>query len=316
MSEDYYYNRVNNFSGISSIDLTGQKPDYGSRVNFSAKNLSLDVHDNHLYIIPLGINSLEADFQLLYKTSENGAAEICNTLELTSGINTVSFSVDTDIYRNTFGFCDGYAINHKSSEDYEVAASIKVNEAPNLMNWSGTNFLNYELEHWSGSRDYETFDIVYTGVSDNKLNNFFYCTGDHTSNAENSPTGVNSAWDGGGVESSFFWCPDAGLQNEVNFDTVKFGERFVKRQIVKKNTALVPISYNFTDLSTKEAFSLLHFLENKGGYRRFTHSIPSVYNRPKVYICPEWSHTFKSFNSHDIQISLIEDPLGVIYEDN
>jgi phage-related protein len=315
MSEEYYYNRVSNFSGISEIDLTGKKPDYGSTVSFSAKNLSLDIHDNHLYVIPYGINSLEAEFQLLYKTTESGAAQICSTLENTSGITSVSFSVDGDIYKNSFGYCDGYAINHKSSEDYEVAASIKVTEAPNLMNWSGTNFLNYDMEDWSGATSYETFDIVYTGVNENKLNNFYYCTGDHVSDAENSPTGINSAW-GGGTGNSFFWCPDAGLQNEVSFDTVKFGERFVKRQIIKKNTALVPITYNFTDLSTKEAFSLLHFLETKGGYRRFNHLIPSVYNRPKVYICPQWQHTFKSFNAHDIQISLIEDPLGVIYEDD
>jgi len=315
MSEDYYYNRVQNFSGISGIDLTGKRPDYGSRVNFSAKNLSLKIHDNHLYVMPFGINSLEADFQLLYKTTESGAAQICSTLESTSGINSISFAVDNDMYKNNFGYCDGYAINHKSLEDYEVATSIKVTEAPNLFNWSGTNFLNYDLQNWSGATNYETFDIVYTGIDDNKLNNFYYCTGDHVSNADNSPTGANSAWEGG-TGLSFFWCPDAGLQNEVTFDTVKFGERFVKRQLIKRNTALVPISYTFTDLNTKEAFSLLHFLQNHGGYRRFRHQIPSVYNRPKVYICPQWSHTFKAFNAHDIQVSFIEDPLGVIYEDS
>ena len=57
---------------------------------------------------------------------------------------------------------------------------------------------------------------------------------------------------------------------------------------------------------------MLHFLERKGGYRRFEHQIPSLYDRPKVYYCPEWSHTWVSYNSNDLTVELIEDPLGVI----
>jgi hypothetical protein len=56
----------------------------------------------------------------------------------------------------------------------------------------------------------------------------------------------------------------------------------------------------------------MHFLENKGGYRRFAHEPPSVYNRPKVFYAPSWNHTWVYANSHDIEVSLIEDPLGVI----
>jgi hypothetical protein len=57
---------------------------------------------------------------------------------------------------------------------------------------------------------------------------------------------------------------------------------------------------------------MLHFLENKGGYRRFKHKISSVYNRPKVFICPEWTHTWVYNNSHNLSVSFKEDPLGVI----
>lgn len=313
MSEEYFYNRVNNFSGISGIDLTGVKPDYGSRVTFAADNLSVNIHDNHLYVIPNGLNSLRGNFELLYKVNESGAREIANHVEESSGISVLSFAIDGELFKNNYGYCDNYAINHKSVEDYEVALNIQVAEAPNMMNWSGTNYLNYELEQWTGSKEYSTFDIVYTGINDNKLNNFFYCTGDHTSTPDNSPTGLNSMW---ATNYDFFWCPDAGLQNEVTFDTLKFGAKLQKRQIIEKNTALVPVNYTFSDVTTKEALSILHFLENKGGYRRFRHQIPSVYNRPKVYICPRWSHEFKSFNSHTIQVSFIEDPLGVFYEDD
>jgi hypothetical protein len=56
----------------------------------------------------------------------------------------------------------------------------------------------------------------------------------------------------------------------------------------------------------------MHFLENKGGYRRFLHYAPSIYNRPKVFYSPSWNHTWKYYNSHDIEVNFIEDPLGVI----
>jgi hypothetical protein len=60
---------------------------------------------------------------------------------------------------------------------------------------------------------------------------------------------------------------------------------------------------------------MLHFLENKYGYRRFKNQIATVYNRPKVFYCPQWSHTWKYKNSHDLDVSLIEDPLGIIPKD-
>jgi len=57
---------------------------------------------------------------------------------------------------------------------------------------------------------------------------------------------------------------------------------------------------------------MLHFLENKGGYRRFRHQIPSLYNRPKVFYCQEWKHNWVYQDSHNLDVSLIEDPMGVI----
>ena len=57
---------------------------------------------------------------------------------------------------------------------------------------------------------------------------------------------------------------------------------------------------------------MLHFLENKGGYRRFKHQIKSVYNKPKVFMCPSWSHTFVYNNNHNLQVSFQEDSLGVL----
>jgi len=80
----------------------------------------------------------------------------------------------------------------------------------------------------------------------------------------------------------------------------------------KKNQSFFYLSYKFANISTLEAQSIMHFLENKGGYRRFLHNPPSVYNQPKVFYCASWSHTWNYIDSHSIDATLIEDPLGVI----
>ena len=82
----------------------------------------------------------------------------------------------------------------------------------------------------------------------------------------------------------------------------------------RDNNASFPVSYKFTSITDKQLKAMLHFLENKGGYRNFRHDIPSIYNRPKAMYCPQWSHTWKYKNSHDLEVTLIEDVLGVIKE--
>ena len=101
----------------------------------------------------------------------------------------------------------------------------------------------------------------------------------------------------------------------IKSDILSFKDSFTQRlggNAQTKNIAKFDISYTLTDISDKEAVTILHFLENKAGYRRFEHQIPSLYNRPKVYYCPEWTHTWKYANSNDITVSFVEDPLGVL----
>jgi phage-related protein len=80
----------------------------------------------------------------------------------------------------------------------------------------------------------------------------------------------------------------------------------------RKNLAPINFNYKFSKISTRQAKAIMHFLENKAGYRRFLHNPPSVYNRPKVFYSPSWTHSWSYEDSHDLTVSLIEDPLGVI----
>ena len=79
-----------------------------------------------------------------------------------------------------------------------------------------------------------------------------------------------------------------------------------------KDALTALMNYSFNNISDKQLKTMLHFLENKGGYRRFKHQIPSVYNRPKVYYSPKWTHTWNYVNSNTLSVELKEDPMGVI----
>jgi phage-related protein len=315
--ESLLYNRDTNFSGTSLISIEAVIPSYGARVSFSANNHSYETDNKYYNLMPMSANSLTAKFDVKYDVEESLARSLSYFFEAHSGVKQFKFRTDTEVYKEVSGVCINYAINHMNNQHYEVAASVEVLEAPNLLNWSGMNFVSGASSLWRANTAYEKYDVVLTGDhSSNKLNCFFYCTGDHTSSVEgttiaesNAPSGIKKFW-----SQKFFFEPDQGFQNDVRMDVqeINFKNSHKLRIKNKDNISSFPINYKFSSITTKQLKCMLHFLENKGGYRRFEHQIPSVYNRPKVYYCPEWSHTFKYYNSHDLDVSFIEDPLGVI----
>lgn len=309
MSEDLYYNRDVNLSGISDINISDYALSYGSSVSFSSSNYSYKTNDNYYNLIPLSINSLNAKFNSIYEVNEEDAQKIVNFFESKSGVNDFSYQPDASIYRALSGYCESYDVSHINNQHYEVAVTIDISEAPNLLNWSGGTYSTGVWSSFALSQDYEKYDVVYTGISSNKLDNFYYCTGDHTSAEDNSPTGNNSMW-----TQDFFFEPDIDVSNSVQFDVdaTDFQNSFKQRMKNRKNIATTPINYSYKNISTKQIRAMLHFLENKGGYRRFKHQIPSLYNRPKVFYCPEWKHDWVYQDSHNLSVSLSEDPMGVI----
>ncbi len=316
MASDLFYNRDSNISGVTietdylSLALT---PVYGSKASFSSREYSYETDDFYLNRIPNSMNSLEASFQVKYDLNEANTQKLAAFIEDNNGNRMFEFNIDNSgIYKSMSGVSDNYAINHVNNQHYEVAVSYSVDQAPNLFNWSGMNFLNYDFQEWN-DQSYEKYDIIYSGVNNNKLDNFYYCIEDHdASNDEvDGPTGSSSKW-----SQDFFFEPDIGFQNDVELKNhmTAFKNSFHLRIKDRDNNASFPVSYKFTSITDKQLKAMLHFLENKGGYRNFRHDIPSIYNRPKAMYCPQWSHTWKYKNSHDLEVTLIEDVLGVIKE--
>ena len=312
MAESLFYNRDLNISGIATpseladLSLT---PVYGSTVSFSADSNTY-LTDNFYYnSIPLSLNSLTAEFNVKYNVNETNVRKLISFFENQSGNKQIEFVADTRTYKTLSGFCNNYAVDFVNNQHFEVGVSIAVDGAPTLLNWSGGNFANVEFRGWTPSTTYKKYDVVFSGVNQNKLDNFFYCSGDHSSTEANSPTGASSAW-----SQKFFFEPDIGVSNDVGIkaDILNFNNSFRQRIKSKDNISTFGISYNFTNIDDHQLKSMIHFLERKGGYRRFEHQIPSVYNRPKVYYAPSWSHTWVAFNSNNLTVDLLEDPLGVI----
>tara|TARA_R110002012_G_scaffold32739_4_gene96311 strand:- start:497 stop:1480 length:984 start_codon:yes stop_codon:yes gene_type:complete len=318
--ENLLYNRDRNISGVTApTDLTGLSltPVYGSSVEFSSK-ANQYITDNFYYeSVPLSLNSLTAKFKVNYQTNETNARALANFFESKSGFLAMEFNADNSgIYKNLTGFCTSYAVSPQNNQNFNVSAEVDIDTAPNLLNWSGNNFTNTTFRNWIPSTSYKKYDVVYSGVSSNNLNNFYYCSGDHSASHSNSPTGASTKW-----TQKFFFEPDQNQDFSVGIksDVVEFENSFTQRLGGKKNTkniAKFDLSYSFTNITDHQLKSMLHFLENKAGYRRFEHQIPSVYNRPKVYHSPTWSHTWVYSNTNNLSVNLIEDPLGVIPTDS
>jgi phage-related protein len=340
MSEDLFYNRDRNISGItapenfSDLSLT---PVYGSRVEYTSKILSYETDDSYSNIIPASLNNLSVAYKVRYDVNEDNCAKLINFFESKEGHKSFIFNPDNSgIYKSNQSFCENYAVNYINNNHYEFAVDVSVDQAPSFFNWRSSYFLNFDsqreqsifntinikwkdynigwsnLKIWTTGKSYKKYDILYNDINTNKLNNFFYCSGDHLSSNSNSPTGVNSAW-----SQDFFFSPDIGFQNDVKIQVTKldFKNSFPLRIKTKNNTAKFDINYKFTNIDDRQLLCMLHFLENKAGYRKFRHQIPAVYNRPKVYHCPQWTHTWKYKNHHDLDVTFIEDPLGIIPTD-
>jgi len=314
MSESLFYNRDNNIEGVtvpSALSGLSLTPVYGSTVSFEARNHSYTTDDFYYNLIPQSINSLGAVFSLRYDVNENNAKKLAAFFEDQSGYLPIEFNPDNSgIYKTVSGFCDSYAINYINNQHFEVAVKLNVDHAPTLLNWSGMGtFPNLSFQGWKPSTSYEKYDIVYSGLNQNKLDNFYYCSGDHSSSESNSPTGTASMW-----TRKFFFEPDIGEQSNVDIkaDIIEYENSFVQRLKTNDNISTFNMRYTYSNISDHQTRCIIQFLENKGGYRRFEHQIPSVYNRPKVYYSPKWEHTWNYYNSNTLTVELTEDPLGVI----
>ena len=172
MSEDLFYNRDRNISGISVPDNLSDLslyPVYGSRAEFTSKILSYETDDSYFNAIPASLNNLSVAYKVRYDVNEENCAKLVNFFESKEGYQSFDFNPDNSgIYKSNKAFCDNYAINYINNNHYELAVDITVDQVPSFFNWKSSYILNFNTgqgqDIWNNINNPLTLDML---TSDN-----------------------------------------------------------------------------------------------------------------------------------------------------
>lgn len=310
-----FYNRDRNITGISTLTSFDFDPNYGSSISFTSKK-NVTPYNNYTFSsIPITANNIVAECNFSFTKERATAQKIIDFFESQSGTGAFAINDSSSIYRTLTGFADEFAINMQTNNLYNISLKFNVERNSSALNWKGMSFVNYEYKEWKVGEVYEKYQPVYFEINaQDKTRNFFYATESHTSSLSNAPLTNGGSW-----SQSLFYENDFNLnipttpRIEKNFFKNSFIQR-VKSQDNIHTFGNVQLVYkSISDFKLK---SLLHFLENSLGYKRFEFNLPQIYNRPKIFYVEEWQHVWKYKDSNDLTITLIEDPLGIINQND
>ena len=306
-----FYNRDRNIELASTLTGFSYNPVYGSTVAFSCKKNLVGFNNYTFSIAPITLNNIIAECNFNFIKEEDSAKKIIDFFESQSGTGAFAISDESNIYHTLTGFADDFSINMEGNNLYNVNLKFNVERNSSMLNWKSMSFVNYEFSEWQTGQSYKKYQPIYFEINDkDKTRNFFYATGDHISSTDNAPYTPTGAW-----TQSLFYENDFGLsvQDTPKVDRNIFKNSFTQRVKSQENIhSFTNLQLTYKSVSDLKLKSLLHFLENSLGYKRFQFNLPKIYNKPKIFFVDSWQHTWKYKDSHDLTITLIEDPLGII----
>lgn len=309
-----FYNRDNNITGAANLASFNFSPNYGSTISFSCKKNKYMYNNNSFAIIPTTLNNIVATCNFNFNVNENDAQNIMNFFESQSGTGAFAVNDASQIYRTLTGFADDFSISMTTNNQYNIALNFSVERNSSVLNWSGMSFVNYDFVSWETGQFYQKYQPVYFEIqAQNKLVNFYYATEDHTSAASNAPPNT------GYWSQSLFYENELGLTVETK-PTVsrnEFKNSFAQRIKDSENIhSFQGLQLTYKNLSDFKLKSILHFLENSLGYKRFQFNLPKIYDRPKLFYVDSWQHSWNYQDSNNLTISIVEDPLGIKVQDD
>jgi phage-related protein len=167
---------------------------------------------------------------------------------------------------------------------------------------------------WDSGSTYNKYNIVLG--SDGR---YYYSSIDL--NINQNPTDTNNLqieWDGyivlnGVLYPNFWWKAsyNAKINNKPRVKINQFGNGYQQRITDGLNTSLIEFTLNFENRSEKETVSILHFLQQMNGKQSFIYNLPTIYSKSNLnlntmFICPEWSANFISYNNYSIDALFLE----------
>lgn len=312
---DLFYNRDRNITGVTELTGLTISPTYGSSVSFSTRTSEIKYPNRVLRRMGQSLNSVIAEYSLSFKVKDDEAAQVLNYLESRSGTLPVAMNDASSIYKTISGFADDFSWTARSNIDNEVSARIVIDNRSPQLNWSGLSFVNHEFKQWTSGEAVSNYSIRYFEADNqNKFNNFFYCTGDHVSSVSNAPFSTGSMWTQNlFLDQSF----EYSIATKPDVSKIEFANSFHQRIYDKKNIhSIENLTIRFNGLDDAKTKAILHFAESKFGELKFVYRAPKIYNRDKIFFCPSWRHTWVYKNSNNVELDLIEDPLGVLPKNN
>lgn len=308
---DLFYNRDRNITGVETLNsLFTIYPNYGSTVSFSCKNNKVSYNNNTYSMLPSTLNNVNANCSFNFTTNEQQAQKIMNFFESQSGTGSFGIADGSLIYKTLYGYGNGFSISMEANNLYNVSLNFSVERNSSVLNWSGMSFTNYFFEEWSTGKSFLKYQPVYFETQkDNLIKNFFYAKQDHTGALDKAPTN-EEFW-----TQDFFYENDLGVSvdTEPTIEFLNFKNSFPQRIKTQDNIHYFKkLDLTYKNLSDFKLKSMLHFLESHLGYLKFKYTSPKIYNRPKIFYAESWSHTWNYKDSHNLTVSLVEDPLGIL----
>ena len=287
---------------------------YGCTASFSTKAIKANYGDGYYTNVIPNINNLVTNFNLNYdgltdKQANSLIGFFQNSFEyqpltLTSPYENVEMNLfypykdDAKIYfENLDQKCVDSNINNIS-----INCSTAYDSSLDYKGYLVTNKEVIRLFDFSKAYNYN--DVVYY-KSSSLERGYYWFTGQNATlvTSQQSPTGANSLF-----TRNFYFKPDLDfsipikprfLKNEYELTSVAYEQDGINKNILD-------LSLTFNGRSDKEAIAILKFLDAHCGFKIFEFILPEPYNKNINVYCPEWNHSYKFKDNHDISVKFLE----------
>jgi len=331
---EYIYDRDNNSllsDFFSHLNITPPAPSYGSRTSFKTKTTATRFRDNFMTVIPRGLNNVYAEMNVDYNNLNNSeAAFLIGKLE-TSLASTGASAQVVNIYNSGFDrfiyetyptgisiyptdisglHIKNYSLQTKENGLNDLKIELVNSLLSSSLDYRGIFTRQSAIKTWATGENYSLHDIVYyPDIFEDKRNNIFYCISGHNgATSAQAPHSDYGIW-----TQSFYFQPDYAASFDQDHSQVidDYSKGFVDRIKTDRNSNALKMNLKFEYRSNKETTALLHFLENKMGYRTFDMIISGAYKTKKAFRAPTWVHTPVFYDSNTIEMDVEEDVRGI-----
>lgn len=288
---------------------------YGCSSNFTTKASKMQYGDGYYTNVISNVNNLTSSFKFVY----DGLTDIQSKSLIGFFQNTFEYeplgpkdsyqSVDIELFypykNNAKIYFNSLDYSCKDSNLNTVVISCDSAYDSNL-DYKGFLVTGENVTRlFNQAKSYYKDDVVFFKTTSSLLEDYYWYTGidNKIVSVNENPTGSNSLF-----TRKFYFKPDLNFQIPVNPRYIK-NEYEMTAAVYETdgiNKTILDFNLTFSNRSDKEALAMLKYLDDKAGFKIFEIDLPDPYNKTINVYCPEWNHTYKFYNNHDISVKFLE----------